>query len=130
MFAGYGSGQLSILTAPKSLEFKGSDKLECTAVGDVLAASLGYAIEQSSEWQSFSIVDPFNQPKAAVAVFVDGIDKIHTDSVKSSTFETTGAGCQHSLNTLADRIPQIEDLDLQYKINSVNSLIWLSSKSI
>lgn len=104
------SGRLSILKSSKSLEFKGSDKLECESLGDVFAAALGYSVEHSSEWKGLYVIDPFQPPKAVVSIVVDGIDKVHTDA-KSNTYDVSGTGCQESLDSLMYRIPSAVEHD-------------------
>lgn len=120
-FLAYGSGQLSIVQSPKSVLFKGSEKLESESLGDVLAASLGYSVEQSSNWKGLFIADPFNTVSGVVALVVDGIDNINVG--KTTTYELTGTDSKESLDSLLYRVRSAVDLDLSQGLDAVSSSI-------
>lgn len=116
----YGSGQLSILKSPKSVSFKGADRLEEQSLGDVLAATLGYSVEYSSEWNGLLINDPFNLAQGAVAVVIDGLETLPSSvNNKAKTFELYGTGGQNSLDTLTYRVRLPVDLDLMQGLDSL-----------
>lgn len=110
---------MAILKSPKTLDFKGADKLESESLGDCFAAALGYSVEHSSEWKGLYVNDPFNTAKGVVAFVIDGIDKVHVDSIKSTTYELTGTGSQESLDSLLYRVHSAVDFDLTQGLEAV-----------
>lgn len=80
----YATGEFTILHHPSSVIFKGHDRVHQSILKEVFSASLGFSIEQDSNWQGFYLVDPFNLPEAVVVVDVDGVADI--DQVKGHHF--------------------------------------------
>lgn len=66
--------ELIVLSAPKSIEFKGTSDLPAESVSDVLSATLGYSIDGSQVWDGLFVNDPFNTAKAVVSIVVEGAD--------------------------------------------------------
>lgn len=111
------SGRLSILQSPKSLSFKGNDRLDSESLADVLAASLGFSVTHPSEWKGLYINDPFSPATGVVAIVVDGVNNFdHVNSAKSHSYELVGSGAQESLDSLVFRVQEHNaeaiDLDL------------------
>lgn len=108
------------MQSPKSVLFKGSEKLESKSLGDVFAASLGYSVEHTSDWKGLFIADPFNTASGVVALVVDGIDRLRVD--KATTYELTGTGGQESLDSLLYRVRSAVDFDLTQGVDAVSSI--------
>jgi len=111
------SGQLSILQSPKSLSFKGHDRLESESLADVLAATLGFSVTHPCDWKGLYINDPFSPAAAVVAVAIDGVNTFdHVNTAKTSSYELSGSGAQESLDSLVFRVQEHNaeaiDLDL------------------
>ncbi|XP_026485551.1 ATPase H(+)-transporting accessory protein 2 isoform X2 [Vanessa tameamea] len=69
-------GEFSVLHSPQSLKFTGSSKTFESLLKEVFSASLGLSVEENSEWNGLSIVDPFNTPEAVVEVYIDGVSSL------------------------------------------------------
>ncbi|XP_037030067.1 ATPase H(+)-transporting accessory protein 2 [Bradysia coprophila] len=115
--AAHAAGRLQILQSPKSLSFKGNDRLESESLADVLAASLGFSVTHPSEWKGLYINDPFNPATGVIAVVVDGVNSFdHVNSAKTHSFDLVGSGAQESLDSLVFRVQEHNaeaiDLDL------------------
>lgn len=111
------SGQLQILKSPKSLSFKGNDRLDSESLADVLAASLGFSVTHPSDWTGLYINDPFSPASGVVAIVVDGVNNFdHVNSAKTHSYELVGSGAQESLDSLVFRVQEHNaeaiDLDL------------------
>ncbi|XP_041968463.1 ATPase H(+)-transporting accessory protein 2 [Aricia agestis] len=72
----HAAGELSILHSPQSLKFSGSSEVPESLLKEVFSASLGLSVEENSDWNGLSLVDPFNTPEAVVEVHVDGITSL------------------------------------------------------
>ncbi|XP_028173146.1 ATPase H(+)-transporting accessory protein 2 [Ostrinia nubilalis] len=84
------SGELAVLHSPKSLKFSGSSKTLESGLKEVFSASLGLSVEENSDWDGLSIVDPFNTPEAAVEVYIDGVSSLGNDAgLKSKVYPLT-----------------------------------------
>ncbi|KAG4067977.1 hypothetical protein HA402_010663 [Bradysia odoriphaga] len=115
--AAHAAGRLQILQSPKSLSFKGNDRLESESLADVLAASLGFSVTHPSDWKGLYINDPFNPATGVIAVVFDGVNSFdHVNSAKTHSFELVGSGAQESLDSLVFRVQEHNaeaiDLDL------------------
>jgi renin receptor len=111
------ASRLTILKCPKSVSFKGNDRLESESLADVLAATLGYSVTHPSDWTGLYINDPFNPASAVVTVVVDGVEEFnHVTSEKTYSYELIGSGAQESLDSLVFRVQEhnaeVIDLDL------------------
>lgn len=107
----YGSGQLSIVYAPKSLQFKQTaTPLPSSSLSEVYAAALGYPVIGSVDWSALTIKDPFGTPVVAVAVIVSGDDAAL--SVGKVTYQLSGDGAHGSIDELYTRLPKTEHLTL------------------
>jgi renin receptor len=115
--AAHAAGRLQILQSPKSLSFKGNDRLESESLADVLAASLGFSVTHPSDWKGLYINDPFAPATGVVAVVIDGVNSFdHVNSPKTHSFDLVGSGAQESLDSLVFRVQEHNaeaiDLDL------------------
>ncbi|KAJ6638286.1 ATPase H(+)-transporting accessory protein 2 [Pseudolycoriella hygida] len=111
------SSHLQILQSPKSLSFKGNDRLDSESLADVLAASLGFSVTHPCDWKGLYINDPFSPAKGVVAIVVDGVNEFdHLNSAKTNSYELIGTGAQESLDSLVFRVQEHNaeaiDLDL------------------
>ncbi|KAG7310039.1 hypothetical protein JYU34_004571 [Plutella xylostella] len=80
-------GELRILHSPDSLKFQGSSGTQESVLKDIFSASLGLSVEEDSEWNGLSIVDPFKTPEAVVEVYIDGISSLgNVENSKVKTF--------------------------------------------
>lgn len=84
------AGEFSVLHSPKSIKFSGSSKTLESLLKEIFSASLGLSVEESSEWNGLSIVDPFNTPEAVVEVYIDGVSSLgKTVGLKTQDFPLT-----------------------------------------
>lgn len=129
LFVAHAAGRLQILQSPKSLSFKGTDRLESESLADVLAASLGFSVTHPSDWKGLYINDPFNPATGVVAVVIDGPNNFdHVNSAKTHSFDLIGSGAQESLDSLVFRVQEHNaeaiDLDLTQGFDVVSHLVW------
>ncbi|XP_030371860.1 renin receptor-like [Scaptodrosophila lebanonensis] len=96
----HASGELTVLSSPKGISFKGNDALESYNVGDVLYAALGNAVNGESDWSGMIISDPFNLAKCIIAVHVQGTRHIETAGT-FKTYDLVGSSTSNSLTALA-----------------------------
>ncbi|KAM3966897.1 ATPase H(+)-transporting accessory protein 2 [Aphomia sociella] len=90
IFGTNAAGEFSVLHSPKSLKFSGSSKTLESLLKEIFSASLGLSVEENSEWNGLSIVDPFNTPEAVVEVYIDGVSSLgNTAWLKSQDFPLT-----------------------------------------
>lgn len=68
--------ELSILSSPKSVEFKGNSDLDSESLSDVFGAALGYSVEHKTNWDGLYVNNPFNTARGVIAVVVEGLDKV------------------------------------------------------
>ncbi|XP_025837374.1 renin receptor [Agrilus planipennis] len=80
----YCSGEFIVLHAPKSIQFKGQEKLDESLLKEVYSAALGQPIFQSSKWSGMYFTDPFNLAESIVTIAVDGITDL--DNGKGISF--------------------------------------------
>ncbi|CAK1544017.1 unnamed protein product [Leptosia nina] len=86
----HAGGEFSVIHSPKSLKFSGSTKTLESLLKEVFSASLGLSVEENSEWNGLSIVDPFDTPEAVVEVYVDGVSSLGSSaSLKAKTYPLT-----------------------------------------
>ncbi|CAH0399151.1 unnamed protein product [Chilo suppressalis] len=78
------SGEFTVLHSPKSLKFTGSSKTLESQLKEIFSASLGLSVEENSEWNGLSIVDPFSTPEAIVEVYVDGVSSLGNPGLSKS----------------------------------------------
>lgn len=84
------SDQLSIVYAPKALEFHGHSRLDAESVSDVFGAALGYSVSHPTEWDGLIVKDPFNMANGAVVVVAEGLDRLSLDGAQA--YELYGSG--------------------------------------
>lgn len=83
----HAAGEFSILHSPPSLKFTGSSKTLESLLKEIFSASLGLSVEESSDWNGLSIVDPFSTPEAIVEVYIDGVSSLGDNAgLKSKNF--------------------------------------------
>ncbi|CAG4970848.1 unnamed protein product [Parnassius apollo] len=70
------AGELSVLHSPDSLKFSGSAKVSESLLKELFSACYGLSVEQNSDWNGLSIVDPFNTPEAIVEVYIEGVSSL------------------------------------------------------
>lgn len=121
--AAYGAGQLTVLDAPKSLEFRGNDALNGDAVCALLPAALGYSIEKSVKWSGLYVADPFHLPAHTVILSTDGADKLNIGANKIASYPVEASG-HESFDCAGARVEshngQYVDADLSQGINSMS----------
>lgn len=105
------------MKSPKSVSFKGNDRLDSESLADVFAATLGFSVTHPSEWSGLYINDPFNPASGVVTVVVDGVEEFnHVTNEKTYSYELIGSGAQESLDSLVFRVleqnAEAIDLDL------------------
>ncbi|CAF4821867.1 unnamed protein product [Pieris macdunnoughi] len=83
----HAGGEFSVLHSPKSLRFSGSSKTLESLLKEVFSASLGLSVEENSDWNGLSVVDPFDTPEAVVEVYVDGVSSLgNAAGLKAKTY--------------------------------------------
>ncbi|GAB0087401.1 ATPase H(+)-transporting accessory protein 2 [Sergentomyia squamirostris] len=105
-------GFLSVHHYPDSIEFKGSDELNTDLVSDVFLASLGKTIDDQGDFDGLRIKNPFNMPKSAFIVQVDGVEKLNFVSAKAQEFPLFGGAGANSLDLLKSRVTNHVNVDL------------------
>nr|XP_019563994.2 renin receptor [Aedes albopictus] len=90
LFVAANCDQLSIVYAPKALEFHGHSRLDAESVSDVFGAALGYSVSHPTEWDGLIVKDPFNMANGAVVVVAEGLDRLSLDGAQ--TYELYGSG--------------------------------------
>uniref|UniRef100_A0A182SAT8 Uncharacterized protein n=1 Tax=Anopheles maculatus TaxID=74869 RepID=A0A182SAT8_9DIPT len=75
--------QLSVLYAPKAVEFSGNSRLDAEALPEVFGATLGYSVSLPTEWDGMIIKDPFNTANGAVVVVAEGLESVTVEGAKS-----------------------------------------------
>lgn len=68
--------ELTILSSPKSVVFKGTSSLPSSSLSDVFATTLGYSVK-NAEFDGLYLEDPFHLAQAVVAVVVEGADSLN-----------------------------------------------------
>lgn len=119
-FAVNATGFLSVHHYPDSIEFKGNDELSSDLISDVFLASLGYTIDGQGDFDGLRIRNPFNMPKSALIVQVDGIDKLNFVSTKSQEYPIFGASVSNSLDLLNSRVSNHVNVDFEDHLDTVN----------
>lgn len=89
LFVAANCDQLSIVYAPKALEFHGHSRLDAESVSDVFGAALGYSVSHPTEWDGLIVKDPFNMANGAVVVVAEGLDRLSLDGAQ--TYELYGS---------------------------------------
>lgn len=108
----YGSGQLTVLEAPKALDFVHTDApLATDSLADLYAAALGHSVAGSDNWSGLRINDPFNAPLLAVAFVIPTLKTNLQLAAAPARYQLSGAGVQAALATLDARV-QTEYIDL------------------
>ncbi|GLV43738.1 steamer duck [Carabus blaptoides fortunei] len=79
LVAASATGDLIILSHPKSITFKGHEHIEESTLKEMYSAALGFTVEQSSSWSGMYLVDPFHLADAVVSVVVDGVSDIGSE---------------------------------------------------
>ncbi|XP_063635290.1 ATPase H(+)-transporting accessory protein 2 [Cydia splendana] len=84
------AGEFDVIHSPKSLSFFGSSKIPESLLKEVFSAALGLSVEEGTEWDGMTILDPFTLPEAVVEVYVDGVPSLgETIESKSNAFPLT-----------------------------------------
>lgn len=96
------------MNSPKSLSFKDNEPIQSHEIGEVLYASLGNAVSGDSQWSGLNIVDPFNMPKRAIIVSIDGIDHSNISAV-GKTYALHGNTVEQSLNGVITQLEADND---------------------
>lgn len=79
LVAASATGDLIILSHPKSITFKGHEHIDESTLKEMYSAALGFTVEQSSSWSGMYLVDPFHLADAVVSVVVDGVSDIGSE---------------------------------------------------
>jgi renin receptor len=113
------AGQLTILNAPKSLEFKNAGILNTDSVSDIFGVALGYPIEHSSDWKGMYVRDPFNVAESILTVYVDGIDKLISNKMSKSShsYELYGSSISESLDKVTLAIEEHNSETIDFDLN-------------
>lgn len=74
--------ELTVVSSPKSIVFKGSSDVASSTLSEVFAASLGYSVYSAESWDALEITDPFNTAKAVVSIVVEDADDLSFDDAK------------------------------------------------
>lgn len=108
----HGSGRLSILAAPKSLDFVSTDAaLSTSSLAELYAAALGLPVAGSDPWSGLHINDPFNAAQLAVT-FVIPTQKTNLQlATAAATYNLNGPNVQAALASLDERV-QTQQIDL------------------
>lgn len=101
LFVAANCDQLSIVYAPKALEFHGHTRLNAESVSDVFGAALGYSVSHSTEWDGLVVKDPFNMANGAVVVVAEGLDSITLDGAQ--TYELYGGSGSDSIGEIVQK---------------------------
>ncbi|TMW54049.1 hypothetical protein DOY81_000835 [Sarcophaga bullata] len=90
------TGEFTIWSSPKSLLFKGNEPIKTSVIADVFYASLGNAVN-GDNWSGMIVEDPFQMPKAALAISLDGVAHSKVSSA-GKTYPVEGNTVEQSLN--------------------------------
>ncbi|XP_001655215.2 renin receptor [Aedes aegypti] len=101
LFVAANCDQLSIVYAPKALEFHGHSRLDAESVSDVFGAALGYSVSHPTEWDGLTVKDPFNMANGAVVVVAEGLDALPLDGAQ--TYELYGGSGSDSIGELVQK---------------------------
>lgn len=101
LFVAANCDQLSVVYAPKALEFRGHSRLDVDSLPDVFGASLGYSVSRPSEWDGLIVRDPFNMAKGAVVIVAEGIDSLNLEGAHS--YELFGGSGSESIEELVQK---------------------------
>lgn len=101
LFVAANCDQLSIVYAPKALEFHGHSRLDAESVSDVFGAALGYSVSHPTEWDGLTVKDPFNMANGAVVVVAEGLDALPLDGAQ--TYELYGGSGSDSIRELVQK---------------------------
>lgn len=122
----YCSSELAIVNTPSSLSFTKNDPIPANDVGKLITASLGYPIIDSSEWSDFTILDPFNTPIGAVAINVNGVEKLNFNTLKSKSYPIDGAELHDSLSAAEERVAHSQGQSVTLDFNDGPSIVRLT----
>lgn len=120
--AAYCSSELAIVNTPSSLSFTKNDPIPANDVGKLITASLGYPIIDPSQWSDFTILDPFNTPIGAVAININGVEKLNFDSLKSKTYPIDGTEIHDSLSEAEERVAHSQGQSVTLDFNDGPSI--------
>uniref|UniRef100_A0A1L8E0H5 Putative atpase membrane sector associated protein n=1 Tax=Nyssomyia neivai TaxID=330878 RepID=A0A1L8E0H5_9DIPT len=116
------SGFLSIHHYPESIEFKGNDDLNTDSICDVFLACLGNTIDSQSDFDGLRIRNPFNMPKSALIVQIDGIEKLNFVGTKTHSFPLFGSTSSNSLDLLNSRVTNHVNADLEDHHETISAI--------
>lgn len=121
--------ELQILSSPKSVVFKGASSLPSSSLSEVLAATLGYSVNQPAEsWDGLTLNDPFHLAHSVVAVVVEGAETLNFKNSKS--FQLVGEDATFEgelLRKVTLHGHNAADLDLIGKVNDIDTAIGVLS---
>jgi renin receptor len=113
----FANGEISIAHSPSSIDFKGNERLESSTVAEVFSAALGYSVENPSGWGGLYINEPFNMPKAVVAIVVEGVEQLGVSQGKNPLYKVVGSTTSQSIDTLRDVVEQHDDV-IEFDLNN------------
>ncbi|XP_058463524.1 ATPase H(+)-transporting accessory protein 2 [Malaya genurostris] len=101
LFLAVNCDQLSIISAPKALEFHGKNQVDVEALSDVFGASLGYSVSHFSDWDGLTVKDPFNMANGVVVVVAEGIKSLKLEG--AHTYELYGGSASETISELVQK---------------------------
>ncbi|XP_058813720.1 ATPase H(+)-transporting accessory protein 2 [Topomyia yanbarensis] len=101
LFVAANCDQMSIISAPKALEFRGNSRLDVEALSDVFGASLGYSVARFTEWDGLIVKDPFNMANGVVIVVAEGIQSLKLEG--AHTYELYGGSASETISELVQK---------------------------
>lgn len=99
-------GELTFALIPRTISLSGTSQLDSLYVGDLILASLGYAVSFDSSWPGMKIENPLELGKTSIMVlYVNGIFNIPGIYEKSKTFPLMESDIEKSLDYLITQLP-------------------------
>lgn len=68
-----GNGELTIHHSPNGINFKGSEPIDSSELPNILTTAIGSSSNMDDSWEGLTILTPFNYPKIAVIVEIEGL---------------------------------------------------------
>jgi len=115
--------EFTVLSSPKSIEFKGSSEVQSSSLSEILAATLGYSVKGSG-WTGLYMNDPFNTAKAVITVVVEGTESL--DFKNSKSFNLVGDDTNFEgefTRKVMDHSHLAVDVDLIGQLNKVETAL-------
>lgn len=99
-------GELTFTLIPSTITLSGTSQLDSLYVGDLILATLGYAVSFDNPWPGMKIENPLELGYTSIMVlYVNGIFNIPDVYEKSQTFPLMESDIEKSLEYLITQLP-------------------------